>query len=140
MLRWQVAAKGVLQKHISATICISQVYRFPVSDGTCDGEYRKTPRTCFLRRIGRINTPSQENQNGQIRYTCVSSFPYSPFASRSLAVSQPISFHTGSVSRDSVPLLQVVSQQPFRQASLVRIPRPVPFHTGSISCDSVPLR
>ena len=33
MLRWQVAAKGVLQKHISATICISQVYRFPVSDG-----------------------------------------------------------------------------------------------------------
>ena len=29
------------------------------------------------------------NQNGQIRYTCVSSFPYSPFASRSLAVSQP---------------------------------------------------
>lgn len=69
----------------------------PSLTGTCDGEYRKTPRTCFLRRIGRINTPSQENQNGQIRYTCVSSFPYSPFASRSLAVSQPISFHTGSV-------------------------------------------
>ena len=79
------------------------------------------------------------------------------------------SFHTGSISRDSVPLWQVrlaaalpagvsgtdsssgpiphwqrfprfVSQQPFRQASLVRIPHPVHFHTGSISRDSVPLR
>ena len=29
-------------------------------------------------------------ENGQIRYTCVSPFPYSPFTSRSVAVSQPI--------------------------------------------------
>ena len=150
------------------------------------------------------------NQNGQIRYTCVSSFPYSPFASRSLAVSQPnliphwqhiprfgavvagpsrsslpdrlsgtdsssgpiphwqrfprFSAVVAGPSRSSpsgrrlwygflirsistlaaYPAIQCrcgrsVSQQPFRQASLVRIPRPVPFHTGSVSRDSVPL-
>ena len=116
------------------------------------------------------------NQNGQIRYTCVSSFPYSPFASRSLAVSQPnliphwqhiprFSAVVAGPSRSSpsgrrlwygflvrshstlaaFPAIQCrcgrsVSQQPFRQASLVRIPHPVHFHTGSISRDSVPLR
>ena len=107
------------------------------------------------------------NQNGQIRYTCVSSFPYSPFASRSLAVSQPnlIPHFVAGPSRSSpsgrrlwygflvrshstlaaFPAIQCrcgrsVSQQPFRQASLVRIPHPVHFHTGSISRDSVPLR
>ena len=169
----------------------------------------KTPRTCFLGRIGRMNAFA-----GEPKWANTSSFPYSPSANRSVAVFQSPSqspFHTGSVSRDSLPLRQVrlpitlstgisgwnsssdsfphwqrfprfgavavspspnnpvdrhlwlefvirfistlaafpvircrcgrsVSQQPCRQASLVRIPHPVPFHTGSISRDLLPLR
>ena len=49
------------------------------------------------------------------------------------------SFHTGSISRDSVPLWQVRLAAAFLIGFLVRIPRPVPFHTGSVSRDSVPL-
>ena len=103
MSRWQVAVQGVLQKHISATICISQVYRFPVSDGHLRRRIPPKHPVYAFWGVSAGWTPSQVNQNGQIRYTCdihlLQAVPW-PFPSQT-------SFHTGSVPRDSVPLRQV---------------------------------
>ena len=52
-------------------------------------------------------------------------------------IPHPVPFHTGGVSRDSVPLRQVRLAAAFLIGFLVRIPHPVPFHTGSVSRDSV---
>ena len=84
-----------------AGVPFPRLWRAPATENTS-----KTPRICFLRRIGRINAFAGTKMGkygtpALVRFHIhlLQAVPW-PFPSQT-------SFHTGSVSRDSVPLRQV---------------------------------
>ena len=139
---WQVRLAAALPAGVSGTDSssgpIPHWQRFPRFSAVVAGPSRSSPSGRRLWYGFLIRSISTLAAYPAIQCRCGRSVSQQPFRQASLVrIPRPVPFHTGSVSRDSVPLWQVRLAAAFLIGFLVRIPHPVPFHTGSVSRDSV---